>query len=209
MATPGRGWYTLVMKHPHPKSVRRRILQMLYDRYVENPLSLSLPDELLEDGSIPRDALFVNACYLHDAGLIEVKHGYVPNMFDACRIAPAGIDLVESRVEFDLRFPPHPDTIEEHASRVPSLMERIVEEAEFAPLDGEARRCLLRDVHYLREEVVRPVERWRREVIWTVIEWLEGWFDHPEKAFPTMGDLKAALMAAQARVPSSSPPGSN
>ena len=197
------------MKHPHPKSIRRRILQVLYGHYEENPLALCLPDELLEDGTIPRDALFVNACYLHDAGLIEVKHGYVPNMFDACRIAPGGVDLVEKRVEFDLRFPPHPDTVEEHASRIPSLMERIVEEADFSPLDGEARRTLLRDVQFLREELARPVERWRREVVWTVIDWLEGWFEHPEKVFPTLADLKSALIAAQARVPSQGPPGSN
>lgn len=193
----------------HPKSIRRKLLQRLYDRYMESPLSLSLPDELLEETGLDREALFVNACYLADAGLAEVKHGYVPNMFDACRITPAGVDLVESRVEFDLRFPPAPDTLEEHAARIPSLLERIVEEAEFAPLDGEARRCLLRDVHYLREEALRPVVRWRREVIWTVIEWLEGWFERPEEAFPTMAELKAALMAAQARVPAPGKPRSN
>lgn len=189
------------MAELHPKTVRRRILEFLYTGYMDSPLRLFEPKDILAEGRIPRDMLFVNACYLHDRGLIEVKHGYTPGMFDATRILPAGVDFVENRVLFDITFPPAADDLEESARLLPSLMERLAEEADFAPIDGEERVTLLRDVHYLREELSRPAHRWRRLVVWTFLSWLEGYRIDGELMLPTLPDVRAAAQrAVEARV---------
>ena len=180
----------LRMATPHPKSVRRRILQILYARYLQNPLELLTPQDILEDGTVPPDYLKVNAYYLHDSGLVDVKHGYGANSFQAIRITPVGIDLVENRVAFDVRFPPAPDDFEQQAARVPSLMECLVEEADFAALDGERRKCLLRDIQYLRDELSRPVLRWRGEVVLSLISWIEGHFDNGDEGLRSLPEFK-------------------
>ncbi|MBI5093245.1 MAG: hypothetical protein HZB26_12500 [Candidatus Hydrogenedentes bacterium] len=174
----------------HPKSVRRRLLTILYEHYNRDPLEMLTPEDLLEDGSVQRGDLLCNAFYLHDRGLVELMIGYNPPMFAAARITYKGIDLVENPFEFNLQFPPAPDEAEQAMAEVPFLLERLVQEADFSALDGELRRCLLRDVQYLRDELLRPVERWRKPVAKTVIGWIEGYFDVPREALPSLFELK-------------------
>ena len=185
------------MASQHPKAVRRRILQILYEHYMNDPHEMLGPQEILEDGTLPRDRLAANAHYLHDRGLVELMMGYNPPLFAAARITADGIDLVENRFEFNLLFPPAPGEQEEATAHVPVLVERLVEEAEFAPLDGEARKCLLRDVQYLREELSRPVARWRTEVVETVLGWMAAHFDDPDEMLPSLGRLREAIVQQQ------------
>lgn len=185
------------MKPRHPKSVRRRLLTILYERYLKNPLDMLTPEDLLEDGTIAREDLVANIHYLHDRELVELMMGYNPPLFAAARITADGIDLVESPHRFDVLFPPSPDEREETQAEAPVLLERLVCEADCSPLDGEARQALLRDVQFLRDEVARPASRWRREVIQTVLEWIEGHFrdahEDAQAALPSLAPLKQAL----------------
>ena len=100
-----------------------------------------------------RESLIPNIHYLHDRGLVELMLGFSAPMFDGARITADGIDLVENTSEFGLRFPQSLDDEEALSAGVPVLMERLVEEADLCALDGEARRALLRDIQYLREEL--------------------------------------------------------
>jgi len=177
----------------HPKSVRRRVLTILYEHYIKDPLEMLTPEDLLEDGTIARGDLLSNAFYLHDRNLIELMMGYNPPMFAAAHITANGIDLVENRFLFNLQFPPEPGEEEVAMAEVPHLLERLVQEADFSALDGEKRRCLLRDVQYLRDELLRPVERWRKPVARTVIGWIEGYFDAPDESLPALHELKPYL----------------
>jgi hypothetical protein len=177
----------------HPKSVRRRLLTILYEHYNADPLEMLTPEDLLEDGTVSRGDLLCNAFYLHDRGLIELMMGYNPPMFAAARITAKGIDMVENRFEFNLQFPPAPSEDEHAMAEVPVLLERLVQEADFSALDGEERKCLLRDVQYLRDELTRPVERWRIHVTKTVVGWIEGYFDAPEESLPSLRELKTHL----------------
>jgi tetrahydromethanopterin S-methyltransferase subunit B len=72
-----------------------------------------------------------------------------------------------------------------------------VAEADFAPLDGEYRQALLRDVEYLRDELARPAARWRREVITSVLDWIESHFErqeeHADEHLPSLDPLRQAL----------------
>ena len=181
------------MASRNPKSVRRRLLTILYEHYLRDPLDMLAPEDLLADGSILREDLVANTYYLSDRGFVELMIGYSPPMFAAVRITANGIDLVENRFEFNLRFPPEPDELEEALADLPLLVERLVEEADFSPLDGEARKCLLRDVQYLRDELTRPVHRWRREVIATLLDWIGAQVENPDDVLPSLAQIRLRL----------------
>ncbi len=181
------------MEHIHPKTVRRRLLLFLYERYFLDPLEMLPPDELFEAQATSRRTVLPNVYYLHDRGYVELLTSYEPPLFAGARITAAGIDLVEDRYQFNLIFPPEPGAVEQEAADVPILMEKLVEEAEFSALDGEQRKCLLRDVQYLRDEVARPAERWRREVVEQVLDWIEGHFRREEESLPSLEEMRAAV----------------
>lgn len=187
--------YNVCTMTNHPKSVRRRLLTILYERYLKDPLEMLTPDAVLEDGTVQRDELLANIHYLGDKGYVELMIGYNPPWFAACRITAKGIDLVEDRFQFNLTFPPEPGETEEAFAGVPLLVERLIQEADFSPLDGEERKCLLRDVQYLRDELSRPAERWRGHVVETVLSWIESYFEEPEKDLPTLNELREAIQA--------------
>jgi len=191
--------YNEVMTNEHPKSVRRRLLLLLYENYFENPLEMLSPEELIDEKGFERDELIPNIHYLSDRGFVELLTSYEPPLFSAARITAAGIDLVENRLELDRWFPPNPSGAEGDAGDVLSLMEKLVEEAEFSPLDGEGRRCLLRDIQFLRDEVCRPVERWRQPVLDDVIRWLEGHFEDASAVMPSLPPLRRQIYALLAQ----------
>ncbi|MFA6239626.1 MAG: hypothetical protein WC655_01780 [Candidatus Hydrogenedentales bacterium] len=181
------------MSNMTPKSVRRRLLTILYEHYLKDPLEMLTPEDVLEDGTIPREDLLANIHYLGDKAFVELMIGYNPPWFAAARITANGIDLVENRYEFNLRFPPQPDELESALADVPVLMEQLLQEAEFAPLDGDERKCLLRDILFLRDEVSRPETRWRTRVIETVLKWAEAYFEEPAEHLPSLEPLRQAI----------------
>ncbi|HOE65866.1 MAG TPA: hypothetical protein PLO62_05015 [Candidatus Hydrogenedentes bacterium] len=181
----------------HAKTIRRRLLQLLYDRFMQDPNDMLTPEDFL-DGveGLTRHELLSNAYYLHDRGFIELMMGYNPPMFAVARITANGIDIVENAFEFNLRFPPAPGETEAALASVPALMERLVNEADYAPLDGEERCRLLRDVQYLRDEISRPAVRWRRHVMESVLHWIGAGLDDVDATLPSLRELREALVAA-------------
>lgn len=181
------------MESRHPKHVRRELLERLYERYMRDPLDMVGPADLMENGIITRDNLIPNIHYLHDRGLVELMLGFSPPLFDGARITAEGIDLVENTSEFGLRFPEAISEDEALASGIPILMERLVEEADLCALDGEARRTLVRDIQYLREELTRPFHRWRPDVIVTVLEWIGQHFHAGVEPLPSYEKLRKLI----------------
>lgn len=177
----------------HPKGIRRQILLTLYGHFQNSPLDMLAPDELRDATNIGREHLTANAHYLHDRGLIELMIGYSPTSFAAARITADGIDLVENEYQLNLLFPGVPGEMEESMAEMPILVERLVQEADFSPLDGERRKCLLRDVQFLRDELARPAERWRPEVIEAVLGWIDAHFQDPDDVLPSLAKVRALL----------------
>ncbi|MBI1320071.1 MAG: hypothetical protein GC168_14165 [Candidatus Hydrogenedens sp.] len=180
------------MDYRHPKAVRRLLLRILYESYMRDPLNMLSPQDFFDRGLDKQD-LAVGMHYLRDAQLAEVMLGYVPPLFNAARITPAGIDLVENRMQFDLRFPEMPGQEEARASTIPGLLERLVAEADLCPLAWSERRALLRDVHYLRDELARPVEQWREHVVSAMMDWIAEPFDDVASVLPVYDELQDAL----------------
>jgi len=161
------------MKRYHPKSVRRWILEKLYERYLENPTEMLGPEDFLESGKIDKKQLAANIHYLYDRDFVELITGYNPPLFVATRITPKGIDLIEDSREFDRLFPPFPEGIEEETAEILETIEQLVIEADLTPLDGEVRKSLQRDIQYLRDELSRPARYWRHHVINQILQWIE------------------------------------
>lgn len=159
--------------NPHfHKSIRRRLLVTLYEHYMANPAEMLEPAAFLGDGTLEKHPLLVNMHYLADRGLVELMLGYDPSVFAAVRITSKGIDLVENQFELDRQFPPHPDGAEQGAADLPLLIEQLQHEADICDLEGTARRALLDDVAYLRNEIARPAACWRLQVILSVLGWM-------------------------------------
>lgn len=155
------------------KALRRRILLYLYECYRANPVEMLGPEVVLDALGVDKADLLFNMHYLHDHGLVEMLMGYQPPLFSAVRLTGRGVDVVESRFELNQRFPEAPGDGGDPLGDLPALLERLLEEAECAPpLDGDDRRTLLRDVHFLREEIARPVERWRPAVLRAALDWM-------------------------------------
>ncbi len=171
------------------KSIRRTLLLTLYERYMANPVEMVEPALFLEDGTLDKHFLLVNMHYLSDRGLVELMLGYDPSTFAAVRITAKGIDLVENQFELDRQFPPHPDAAEQGAADLPMLIERLQEDVDLCDLDGVARRALLDDVAYLRNEIARPATRWRLQVVRSVLDWMSeavAACDMPPPALPAL-----------------------
>lgn len=177
----------------HVKSVRRRILLLLYKHYMEDPLEILGPETFFEEEGMTREELAVAMHYLADRKLVEMMLGYNPPLFAGVRIRPEGIDLVENWFEFNLRFPEAPDDDELRLNELPVLVERLVEEADLSHLGGEARKCLLRDVQYLRDELSRPASKWRKHVIEAIVSWMEAPFAGGEESLPSLPRVKALV----------------
>lgn len=184
------------MEKFNPRLVRRRIMEILYDSYQKDPLHMLTPHDIADHGTVMLEDLPPNCHYLHDRDLIELMLGYNPPMFDATRIAPKGIELYENIAEFDKFFPRDPSEERLRAPNVIPLMLQLAREAEASSLEGLRREWLLRDLSHLRDELRRPEDEWRAEIILRDLQWLEGLFDAGEDSeLPSLEKLTAMLNA--------------
>lgn len=174
------------------KALRRMILELLYQSFHEDPLRMVEPDVFFAAPPLDRTNIVPNMHYLSDRKLVEMMMGYAPPMFSAVRITPAGIDLVENRFNFNLQFPPARHDSE---SVIPALLEQLVEEGDFLPLDGLARRQLLGDILYLREELNRPADRWRHGIVTSVLDAIATHRTRAECPLETLEQLRTAVNA--------------
>lgn len=195
----GPGCYTRPMRIEDHKALRRMILELLYQSYLDDPLRMVEPEVFFAHPPLDRHNIVPNMHYLSDRKLVEMMMGYTPPMFSAVRITAAGIDLVEHRFAFDLQFPPlsgGPET------EIPALLERLIEECDFLPLEGVARHQLLGDALHLREELNRPVARWRPALVRVLLDVIEEHRAAADTPLAVLDRLRAALDAvlkAQAR----------
>lgn len=182
------------MRTTSAKALRRHILCLLHEHYRANPVEMLGPEALMESLDVEKADLLFNMHYLHDHGLVEMMMGYQPPLFSAVRLTARGVDVVENLFELNQRFPEAPGAAEDPLGDLPARLERLLEEAECAPpLDGDDRRTLLRDVHFLREEIARPVERWRPAVIRAVLGWIADGPGGPH--LPALDAVREALRA--------------
>jgi len=85
--------------------IRRKILQLLYERFKDHPYGRITPKELQTTLNIGLKELQFNAIYLEEKGLVELQKPLEGTLFVGARATPKGIDIVEDEYELDISFP--------------------------------------------------------------------------------------------------------
>ncbi len=90
--------------------IRRKILEMSYERFKEHPYYRITPKEFKEILNIDLKTLNFNIVYLEEKGYIELQKPLEGSLFVGARITSKGVDLVEDEFQFDTTFPVNQDT---------------------------------------------------------------------------------------------------
>ncbi len=85
--------------------IRRRILEMLYEKFTEHPYYRITPKEFKNKLKINIRELNFNVIYLEEKGLIELQKPLEGTLFVGARITTKGVDLVEDEYRFNMMFP--------------------------------------------------------------------------------------------------------
>ncbi len=85
--------------------IRRRILEMVYERCREHPYHRVTPKEFRTELNIGLKDLHFNIIYLEEKGYLELQKPLEGSLFVGARITPKGIDLIENEYQLDLMFP--------------------------------------------------------------------------------------------------------
>jgi|GEM_PF-690492 len=85
--------------------IRRRILEMVFERFKEHPYYRITPKEFKETLGISLKHLCFNVAYLAEKGYIDLQTPLEGTFFVGARITVKGIDLVEDELQFDILFP--------------------------------------------------------------------------------------------------------
>lgn len=86
--------------------IRRRILEVLYKRFMEDPDEPTSRDEMLDSLSdLEPQQVDSNVIYLEKSGYLEAEHTIGAAWYSA-KILPKGVDLVEDKTRFDVVFNP-------------------------------------------------------------------------------------------------------
>jgi len=102
------------------QEVRRRILEILYERFTEHPYNRVTPSEFKEMMNIGLKDLHFNMIYLEEKSYVELQKPLEGSVFVGARITPKGIDLVEDEYQMAVFFPEQPSEI--------SLPVKVIEE---------------------------------------------------------------------------------
>jgi hypothetical protein len=86
--------------------IRRKILEMVFERFKEHPYYRVTPKEFREALKISLKDLHYNIIYLEEKGLLELQKPLEGSLFVGARITTKGIDLLEDEYKFDIMFPP-------------------------------------------------------------------------------------------------------
>lgn len=156
-----------------PKQIRRRLLLSLYRRYLEDPLQMVTPEDILEEGHVLRNQLAANAHYLNDRGLVEMMMGYKPPLFAAVRISPKGIDLVEDYEAFNRLFPETDTNGFDTQRKTLSHIYKLAAEIEALDLPPALRAWIMDDVKELRTLLRASPERWSAADVRARLAWLD------------------------------------
>lgn len=87
------------------QEIRRKILEILYERFKEHPYNRATPNEFKEMINIGLKDLHFNMIYLEEKGYVELQKPLEGSVFVGARLTAKGIDLVEDEYQMAVFFP--------------------------------------------------------------------------------------------------------
>jgi hypothetical protein len=122
--------------------IRRKILQMLYERFRDHPYGRITPKEFQKNLDISLKELQFNAIYLEEKGLIELQKPLEGSLFVGARATPKGIDIVEDEYQLDIFFPT-PVTKQAIPASVFENLRNLINEVDDSDELGEKQREII------------------------------------------------------------------
>jgi len=152
--------------------IRRKILEMVYERCLEHPYYRVTPKEFRTELNIGLKELHFNIIYLEEKGYLELQKPLEGSLFVGARITTKGIDLVENEYQLDLMFP--------------------VDKEDLIPTNVFAELDLLEDAIATDKNIIKDL----REII---IENINAIQDELKKNEPSYSEIKRLLTKIKER----------
>jgi hypothetical protein len=133
--------------------IRRRILELLYERFTDHPYNRVTHKEFKEMFDIGLKELHFNIIYLEEKGYVELSKPLEGSIFVGARITPRGVDLVEDEYELNVLFPFK--TTDSHLSDAvfEQLDNLIVQTSELADLSSDSKELIIEELRSIKNEL--------------------------------------------------------
>lgn len=136
--------------------IRRKILEMVYERFREHPYHRVTPKEFRETLNINLRELHYNIIYLEEKGYLELQKPLEGNIFVGARITPKGIDLVEDEYQLNIMFP-HTKTEKAVASNVLKEFTLLIGKLQSTKnLSTDLKELIIEEVKEISNELQKP-----------------------------------------------------
>ncbi|UCF69868.1 MAG: hypothetical protein JSW49_06615 [candidate division WOR-3 bacterium] len=134
-------------------AIRRKMLQLLYESFMEHPYNRMTPKELREPLGIGLKELHFNIIYLEEKGYVELSKPLEGSIFVGARITPRGVDLIEDEYEFNVLFPEQTS-----ASSVPNeVLEQFdvltKQTSEIPDLSDDSKELIIEELKSIQAEL--------------------------------------------------------
>lgn len=153
--------------------IRRRILEMAYEKFQEHPYYRITPAEFKDQLSIGLRELNYNIVYLEEKGYLELQKPLEGSLFVGARITPQGVDLVEDSYLLDTLFP-IPDDSTPTQLNVFKEFDLLAQQLTTAPFEptSDTRELALEELRTIQHEVKRVAPSYR--AVRTMLDRLRG-----------------------------------
>ncbi|MEO0137038.1 MAG: hypothetical protein ABIL39_08085 [candidate division WOR-3 bacterium] len=133
--------------------IRRKILEMAYEKFKEHPYYRITPREFKEALNIDLKTLNFNIVYLEEKGYIELTKPLEGSLFVGARITSKGIDLIEDEYQFDITFPVEKDTSAMQLSVFKEFNTLIARINGDEKISRDTREILIEEIKEIQQEL--------------------------------------------------------
>lgn len=135
--------------------IRRRIIEMVFERFKEHPYYRITPSEFKEVLGITLKQLYYNVAYLAEKGYLDLQTPLEGSFFVGARITAKGIDLIEDDLQFDIIFPrPEQLTTPDNVMAGLALIQNSITIVN--DIQKETKELLIEGINDLMNELSQP-----------------------------------------------------
>jgi DNA-binding MarR family transcriptional regulator len=136
--------------------IRRKILEMLYERFEEHPYHRITPKEFRETLNIDLKNLNFNIIYLEEKGHVELQKPLEGSIFVGARITTKGIDLIEDEYQFNITYPvtrPRRSARKDFLQEFDALIKKI---QSLNTMNGDTKELIIEEIIEIKSELKKP-----------------------------------------------------
>ncbi len=133
--------------------IRRKILEMAYERFKDHPYYRITPKELKEVLNIDLKTLNFNIVYLEEKGYVELQKPLEGSLFVGARITSKGVDLVEDEYQLDVTFPVDKDTSAMQINIFKEFNLLIDKISESEKISSDTKEIIIEEIREIQKEL--------------------------------------------------------